>query len=101
MNVGKDEPLELSDSLAELQRYLGTAKPASLSTLGDAWDQLIGIRLAEHCRLHSIRHGTLVVEASEPAVAEQLKWMRVDLRDAANAVLGGSEITTVEVRLVR
>lgn len=95
------EPVGLSESLSRLQRYLGTAAPSSLSALGDSWDQVIGTRMAQHCRLHSMRHGTLVVETSEPAIAEQLRWMAGDLRDAANAVLDSTEIAEVEIRVIQ
>lgn len=94
------EPVSLSASLAGLQKYLGTAAPSSLTSLADSWDQVIGARMARHCRIHSINHNTLVLETSDPAVAEQLRWMSTDLRDAANAVLGSVEITAVKVRII-
>lgn len=100
MNDQGNEPVRLSASLVGLQKYLGTAAPSSLTALADSWDQVIGARMARHCAIHSINHGTLVLETSEPAVAEQLRWMSGDLRDAANAVLGNADITAVEVRII-
>lgn len=94
------EPVGLSVSLAALQKYLGTAVPSSLRSLADSWEQVIGTRMARHCRIHSINHRTLVLETSEPAVAEQIRWMSTDLCNAANAVLGTAEITAVEVRII-
>ncbi len=88
----------LGESLGRLQRLIGTARPDSLAVLEEHWEQVIGARLARHCRLHSLQHGTLVVTTAEGAVAEQLRWMQSDLVAAANAVLGSSEISDVQVR---
>lgn len=96
----ESEPVSLSASLVGLQRYLGTAAPSSLTALVDSWDQVVGTRLARHCGIHSINHGTLVLQTAEPAVAEQLRWLSTDLRDAANAVVGSVEVVAVEVRIV-
>jgi predicted nucleic acid-binding Zn ribbon protein len=92
------QPLRLADSLAGLQRLLGTARPDDLGVLEAHWSQVIGTRLAAHCELHSLRHGALVISTSDGGVAEQLRYMERDLRSAANAVLGAEAITSVEVR---
>lgn len=94
------EPVSLSASLLGLQRYLGTAAPSSLMALADSWEQVVGIRMARHCGIHSINHGTLVLQTAEPAVAEQLRWLAADLRDAANTVVGSTDIVAVEVRII-
>jgi hypothetical protein len=93
------EPVSLDDSLAALQRYLGTARPDGVTTLRAHWRSLVGDRFAGHCTLHSIRHGCLVVATSDPGVAEQLRWSAGDLAAAANAVLGRRELSSVEVRV--
>lgn len=94
----KRQPVGLGDSLTGLQRLIGTARPDNLSVLEQHWNQVIGPRLSEHCELHSLRHGTLVVATADGAVAEQLRWMERDLVTAANSVIGAEEITSVEVR---
>lgn len=92
------QPVRLGDSLAGLQRRLGTARPDNLGVLEAHWNQVIGPRMAGHCELHSLRHGALVISTSDGGVAEQLRYMERDLKNAANAVLGADEITSVEVR---
>lgn len=99
--LGFCEPMGLSEALAHLQRTMGTARPSSVAALTDAWEQVIGARMAKHCELRSIKGATLVVETTDTAVAEQLRWMSGDLCDAANAVLGATEIERVEVRIAR
>lgn len=93
------EPVQLSDSLELLQRYLGTARPSSISVLEDNWRQIIGVRLADSCELRSLHHGRLVIRSDDPGVAEQLRWMAGDLRAAANSVIGSDDVAEVEVRL--
>lgn len=95
---GRRAPVPLGDSLVGLRRLIGTARPDSLAVLAQHWPQVIGPRLAAHCELHSLRHGTLVVSSGDGAVTEQLRWMERDLVAAANAVLGSDEITAVQVR---
>lgn len=99
MQRQRSEPVSLGDSLELLQRYLGTARPSSIAVLADSWPQVIGARLAQSCELGSLHHGRLVVSTGDPAVAEQLRWMSVELCSAANAVIGSEEVFEVEVRL--
>lgn len=96
---GHEEPRGVADSLRRLERLIGTARPDSITALGEHWEQVIGRRLAMYCELHSLHHGTLVVSCSDGGVAEQLRWMSTDLVGAANAVLGCPEVTSVEVRM--
>ena len=91
--------MALGESLRHLQRLIGTARPDSLSRLREHWQQVIGWRLAMHCELESLHHGTLVLRCSDGGVAEQLRWAETDLVAAANEVVGGTEITGVEVRM--
>ncbi|MFV0318399.1 MAG: DUF721 domain-containing protein [Microthrixaceae bacterium] len=99
MEFRSDEPVPLEASLELLQRYMGSARPASVSVLQDTWGQVIGRRLAEVCELSSLHHGILVVSTADPAVAEQLRWMESDLRSAANSVIGCAEVTSVQIRV--
>ena len=93
------EPVPLVDSLELLQRYLGTARPSAIAVLQDSWRQIIGSRLADRCELRSLHHGRLVIASDDPGVAEQLRWMSVDLCAAANAVIGSRDVVEVEVRV--
>jgi len=97
----EQEPVRLEESLAALQRYLGTARPDSLATLQSQWTSVIGRHLAAHCSLHSLRRGSLVVSTADPGVAEQLRWLGNDLVAAANSLLGSDEVLRVEVRVER
>jgi hypothetical protein len=84
-----------------MQRFLGALRPDALRTLQANWTLLVGGRLAASCHLHSVRDGCMVVETTEPAVAEQLRWAASDLVAAANAVLGNTELREVRVSVLR
>lgn len=89
----------LGVSLGRLQRTLGLARPDTVRILADAWNQLVGARLAQLCWLHSVRGTHLVVGVSDPAVAEALGWQRSELAAAANELCGCEVFDTVEIRI--
>jgi predicted nucleic acid-binding Zn ribbon protein len=93
-------PVELSESLARLGSLIGSARPDTLATVTSQWEQVVGSRLARHCRLRSLHDRTLVVEADEPAVAEQVRWSAGDLVGAVNAMVGRDAVDAVEVRVL-
>lgn len=96
-----DRPTErsLQDSLVALHRVLGLARPDTLRLLQDSWAQLVGARLAAHCRLESLRAGRLTVAVDDPAVAEALRWQAGDLAGAANELCGGDVVAEVVTRV--
>jgi hypothetical protein len=96
-----DDLVSLDQSLASVQRFLGVLRPDALRTLQANWVLLVGGRLAAVCRLSSVRDGCMLIETSEPAVAEQLRWLATDLVAAANAVLGGAELNEISVSFAK
>ena len=90
----------VGSSLNRLRRTMGLARSDTLELIESNWSQIIGARLAPLCALHSLRDGVLVISVSDPAVAENLKWSATDLVGAINAVCGGAEVNSVEVRTV-
>ena len=89
----------LDASLGRLRRTLGLGRSDTVELIRANWSQLVGARLAPHCEVHSLRSGVLVVASAEPAVVEQLRWAGTDFVAAVNAVCGGEEVTSVEVRV--
>lgn len=89
----------LAGSLDRLQRSMGLARPDTVRILTAAWTQLVGTRLADRCRLHSVRGTTLVVAVEDPAVAEHLRWQRSDLVAAANELCGCRAVEVVDIRV--
>lgn len=89
----------LGGSLDHLRRRLGLARPDTVRILSGAWSRLMGAQLASTCRLHSIRGTTLVVAVDDPAIAEHLRWQRLELVSAANALCGCDAVDDVEIRI--
>jgi predicted nucleic acid-binding Zn ribbon protein len=89
----------VTTSLDRLRRTLGLARSDTFAQVEESWTQLVGQRLAPHAQPRSLRDGVLVVVAQDPAVAEHFRWSSADLAEAVNAVCGGAEVTSVEVRV--
>lgn len=95
----RDSTHTLSASLERLRRNLGFARPDTVRILTDGWDRLVGVRLADQCRLHSVRGTCLVVAVDDPAVGEHLRWQGADLVAAANGLCGCDALETLEIRV--
>ena len=67
------EPRPIADSVRVVGRQLGLPPPGVLEQVVALWGEVAG-RLAVVSEPLSVRHGRLVVLASEPAVAEALQW---------------------------
>ena len=89
----------VTSSLGRLRRTLGLARSDTFAQVEESWPQLVGQRLAPHAQPRSLRDGVLVVVAQDPAVAEHLRWSANDLAQAVNAVCGGDQVTSVDVRV--
>lgn len=88
----------LSGSLERLRYSLGLARPDNVRILTGSWSQIVGSRLATHCRIQSLRGSEMVVEADDPATAEHLRWQARDLAEVANQLCGCEAVG--EVRIV-
>jgi hypothetical protein len=90
---------DLSSVLGQVHRTLGFARPDSVRTLEQHWTSLLGSELAARCELESLRHETLVVAVTDPAVGEHLRWSSRDVLDAVNEICGGTVATELQVRV--
>ncbi len=101
LSSSTDHTHEISETLGVLHRRLGLACSDVLVTLEDNWLSLLGPQLAAHCKLESVRNDVLVISVDDPAVAEHLKWSRMELLGAANALSGGQNFTDLTVKVQR
>lgn len=62
------------------------------------WTAIAGPALAEHVQPVRLHGGVLVVRASSPAWATQLRYLTGELVDRANAVLGEGSVASVTVQ---
>jgi len=85
--------------LARVLRSLGSPAPATLGTLFEDWEAMVGERMAAHVRPVRLRDTTLVVAVDEPGWASQVRWMAPQLLERLSAGLGAGVVTDVEVKV--
>jgi predicted nucleic acid-binding Zn ribbon protein len=91
------DPVPLRDALAGVGRDLGMPDPDRLTTLLDAWPQVVGETLAPHAHVRSLRDGVLLVAVDAPAVATQVKYLESHVRDAATRLVGAGVVRQLRV----
>jgi predicted nucleic acid-binding Zn ribbon protein len=94
---GGNDPVSLSESLAGVGRDLGMPDPTELTAVLDAWPELVGIDVARHAHIRSLRDGVLLVAVDEPAFATQLRYLETEVREGAERVVGRPVIRSLRV----
>jgi predicted nucleic acid-binding Zn ribbon protein len=94
-----DEPRPLRDSLAEVSADLGLPEPDGLAVLIDQWKNLVGVEVAPHCRLTSLRDGVLRVTVDSAPRATQLRYLEREIVERAAAMLGPGVVLGLRVRV--
>lgn len=97
--VGGPPPVRVDEPLARLLRHLGVPESSALSTLTDAWAELVGPTMAEHTDPVTVHHGTLVVRVDDPAWAAQLRWMQAQLVERLAATPAFESVQRIELRV--
>lgn len=93
------DPVGVDTGLARVLRSLGAPAPATLGSLFEDWDAMVGDQMAAHVRPIRLRDTTLVVAVNEPGWASQVRWMAPELLERLAAGLGDGVVTDVEVRV--
>lgn len=94
-------PQPVRRSLEALLDDLGSAPVRATTSLVDRWSELVGRDLAAHTQPLGVRHGTLLVEADDPAFGQALKWKERELLGRLAPVLGAGVVTGLQVRTRR
>jgi len=63
------------------------------------WDQVVGEALAAHAQPASIAQGRLLVTVSDPAWNSQLQFLKDDLKQKLNHLLGRSVVNDIRFRV--
>ncbi len=98
---GDRGPFRLGRSLEQL---LGTLRAPSVDVLDSVftkWALIVGDDVAAHSRPVSIDGATLVVEASDPTWASELRWLEKEVLERLTEVAGTNRVRTLEVRVAR
>jgi len=94
-----DDPVPLADALARVGDELGLAPGDAHGTLEARWSDVMGVEVAGHARLVSVRDGTLAVAVDDPIWATQLRYLEPVIVTRATALLGPGVVTRVRVRV--
>jgi predicted nucleic acid-binding Zn ribbon protein len=95
--VSEHEPRSLRDALAGVGRELGIPDPDRLTTLLDAWPDIVGDQLAPHAHVRSLRDGVLVVGVDAPAFATEIRYREAHVREAATRLVGAGVVRSLRV----
>jgi predicted nucleic acid-binding Zn ribbon protein len=94
-----DDPRPLRDSLAEVSADLGLPEPDDLAILVDQWKNLVGVDVATHCRLTSLRDGVLRVTVDSAPRATQLRYLEREIVERSAAMVGPGVVRELRVRV--
>jgi predicted nucleic acid-binding Zn ribbon protein len=93
------DPVGVEAGLERVLRSLGAPAPATLGSLFEDWEAMVGDQMAGHVRPVRLRDTTLVVAVDEPGWASQVRWMTPQLLERLATGLGPGVVTDVEVKV--
>ena len=83
---------------------MGTLRAPSvdvLDTVFNRWAEIVGEDVAAHSRPLSIDGETLVIVASDPTWASELRWLENEVLSRLTEVSGSGRVSKVNVRVER
>jgi predicted nucleic acid-binding Zn ribbon protein len=87
----------LGDVLDGLMREQVFARGLPIGRLVAMWDEVVGPRIAAETAPVSLEGGVLVVAASSGPWGAQARFLAGEIRERANAALGGAPVARVHV----
>lgn len=96
---GHTSPVPIDESLDPVLKALGGPAGSALGSLFENWDDLVGIRLAEHTRPSGLREGALVIAVDDPGWASQVRWMSTQILERIASQTGPGVVGRLEVRV--
>ena len=99
-NVTSMEPISLTQSLDSVMRSLRGTSRTQIGGVFGRWDDAVGEAIATHVRPVRLDGTVLVVEASDPSWATQVKFLTATIIERLRTV-AGVELERVDVRVAR
>ncbi|MEM8620953.1 MAG: DUF721 domain-containing protein [Actinomycetota bacterium] len=94
------EPIPLTQSLDSVMRSLRGTSRTQIGGVFGRWDDAVGEAIAAHVRPVRLDGSVLVVEASDPSWATQVKFLTATIIERLH-VVAGVELERVDVRVAR
>ncbi len=91
--------VEMSESLAQLSRQIGTAPPDTLAHVFSRWAETVGETVAAHVRPERIDGDALVVAVDSPAWASHLRTHAPELLRKLSGVAGLGALSSLVIRV--
>lgn len=96
----RDEPVELADALERVLGSLGAPPTDLMTTVFQQWEVVVGADVARHCRPVAVDGDRLVVAASDPAWASELRWLSDRVLERINELSSTDRLKSITVRVV-
>lgn len=92
-------PIRVGMSVERVLRSLGSPPVATLSTIFEAWPELVGEAIASATRPLALNDGRLSVAVPDGGWASQLRWMEKDILGRIAGHLGEGIVTGFDLRV--
>lgn len=93
---GRD-PVAVGDELPALAEKMGWTEQMEVASIGTRWEEIVGQDIARHCEVVSFSEGTLTLQASTTAWAEQLSVVSGRIRQRVNAEIGRPLVARIRI----
>ena len=82
---------------AILRTSLRKSRARDLAGAALPWKEVVGETVAAHSKPRSLRRGVLLVATTSPAWAQQLSFLREDIKSRVNEYLGENAVREVRM----
>ncbi len=89
----------MADALERVLDSLGAPPSDLLSTVFGRWEEVVGADVARHCRPVAVEGDRLVVVASDPVWASEVRWLADRVLERVNDLSATDRLTSVAVRV--
>ncbi len=92
------DPQPLSVVLQRLVKARGWQRPAAEARVFGAWEAVVGVDIAAHCRPVKLEQGELLIEAESTAWATQLRMLAGRILASIASSVGRSVVTRLNIQ---
>lgn len=99
MSNGDDEPKQLTWAVERLLQTMRAPSTDVLKAVFLQWAEIVGEDVARHTQPQVIDGATLVVVATDPTWASQLRWLEAQLIERIREVSGSDRVGAIKVKV--
>ncbi|WP_313812528.1 DciA family protein [Glutamicibacter sp.] len=91
------DPRSIGDVVSRMSKARGWNTQVAVGSVLGRWDELVGERIAQHCKPESFENSVVIVRCDSTSWATQLKLMTHQLLKKFDAELGPGIVTVIRV----